>query len=130
METPPNRLPKDHPMYEARLRAQHGLVLGLGALPGGIVGGLLLGVPLAQQIEGFPLSILTTGVLSVLVFLALGLLVLAAAQGLLRLVRGFWTLEHAMEEISEEKRIAWYTAIVGLFFLGLALGYSLALVMA
>jgi hypothetical protein len=117
-------------MYEARLRAQHGMVLGLGALPGGIVGGLVLGFPVAQAIAGLPVTLLTAGPLSVLVLLGLGLLALAAAQGVPRLARGFWTMQHAMEELSTDQRIVWYTAVAGLLFLGLGLGYGLALLLA
>ena len=129
METP-ERLPKEHPAYEARLRAQHGMVLSLGALPAGLLGGLILGVPLAQRVEGLPLSLGTTGILSVLLILGLGLMALGLLQGAARLAQGFWQMEHGMDEISGEKRLAWYTAVTGLFFLSLGLGFSLAYLVA
>lgn len=119
----------DDPLYEARLRAQHGLLLALGQLPAGLATGLFLGAPIALAIEGFPTSIVTTGVISVLLLLGLGLLALGVAQGALRLVGGFWQLRHALHELREEQRIAWFTALAGLFLVGLALGYALVLLL-
>ncbi|MBA3532207.1 MAG: hypothetical protein H0T73_09835 [Ardenticatenales bacterium] len=124
------RLSKDDPRYRERLESQHGIVIGLGALPLGVLGGLFFGVPLAQRSEGFPLSILTTGVASVLLCIGVGLLILALVQGVLRLMRGFWALQHSLAELPSERQMVWHTFVVGLLFLGLALGYGLAFFIA
>lgn len=114
----------DDPRYEARLRAQHGLVLGAGALPAGAGGGFFFALPFAQGIVGFPRALVPFGLASVLVSLGVGLLLLAAIQGVHRLVPRFWQLRQSLEELSTDQRIAWYTALAGLGFIGAGLGFA------
>lgn len=114
----------DDPRYEARLRAQHGLVLGAGALPAGVGGGFFFALPLAQAIAGFPRAVIPFGLASVLVSLGIGLLVLAGIQGVHRLVPRFWQLRQSLEELSTDQRIAWYTALAGISFIGAGLGFA------
>lgn len=122
----------DHedPHYEKRLASQHGMVLGLGALPVGAIGGLFFGIPMARTVVGFPQGILTTGLVSVLLSLGIGLLLLSMGQGAWRLIRDFWNLRLSMEELPGEQRLVWYTFVMALLFLGLGLGYSVAFLIA
>lgn len=122
-------LDRDDPLYRARLEAQHGLLVALGALPAGLAGGLFFALPLARNTEGLPLAIHTTGLVSVLLFLGLGLLAYALVRGLVPLVRGFWTLRHAYRELSDDQRIVWGVTLFGLGTLGAAAGWLLAFVL-
>ncbi len=119
------QLSTDDPRYEARLRAQYGVVLGIGLLPLGIILGILVAYPLAQMTSGFPLAIFPTGVSSVLVLLGAGLYLLALTQDLLLVVEGFWNLRHSVKEISGAQRVTWNIGRVGVLLLGIGFGFGL-----
>ena len=120
-----DQLSKDDPRYQARLNAQHGIILGVATLPLSIIMGFFFALPFAQTTEGFPLAIIPVGVSTVLIFLGVGLYVLALAQGLLPLVEQFWNLRSSIEEISVKDRLTWQTALAGLLFLGLGVGFGI-----
>ena len=119
------QLSTDDPRYEARLRAQYGVILGIGLLPLGIVLGVLAAYPLAQMTSGFPLAIIPTGVSSVLILLGAGLYLLALTQGLLLVVEGFWNLRHSLKEISSTQRLTWRIGLTGVLLLGIGFGFGM-----
>ena len=122
---PNEPLSPDDPRYQARLQAQHRVVLAIGVLPLGILIGLLVAVPLAQMTKGFPFAIIPTGISMVLVFLGIGLYVLALMQGFLLIVEGFWNLRHSFNEISSTEKLIWRIALTGVSVLGLGVGFGL-----
>ena len=119
------QLSPDDPRYQARLQAQHTVVLAIGLLPLGIVLGVFAAFPFAQMTKGFPLAVVPTGVSSVLVCLGIGLYLLALTQGFLLIVEGFWNLRHSFNEISGTQRLTWRTALAGALLLGLGVGFAL-----
>lgn len=119
------QLSPDDPRYQARLQAQHTVVLAIGLLPLGIVLGVFAAFPLAQMTKGFPLALIPTGICSVLVCLGIGLYLLALTQGFLPIVEGFWNLRHSFNEISGTQKLTWRTALVGMLLLGLGVGFTL-----
>ncbi|MGB0388974.1 MAG: hypothetical protein ACPGWR_29480, partial [Ardenticatenaceae bacterium] len=121
-----NHLSKDNPRYQARLQAQHGLVLSLATWPLGIAIGIFCALPFAQAMEGFPLAIMPAGISTVLICLGTGLYLLALVQGVLNLAEGFWNLRHSLQEISAEERVIWQTALTGLLIVGIGMGFCIA----
>lgn len=110
----------------ARLVAQHELLLMPAIPPAALGGAFFLALPLAARADGFSVTILSTGIASVLLLLGLGLLSLAAAQGLRGQVRRRWRLELSRDRLSATETMVWIEALVGLAALGAAAGWLLA----
>lgn len=119
------QLSTDDPRYQARLKAQYSVILGIGLLPLGMVLGLLAAYPLAAMTRGFPLAIFPTGVSSVLILLGIGLYVLALTQDFLLVVEGFWNLRHSLTEISSIQRLTLRIGLAGVLLLGIGFGFGL-----
>jgi len=128
-------LAPDDPRYPKRLDSQHRLALLPGVLLGGAITGAFLALPVAVRDvasplrfreDGFPLFSLSAGVVSVFLLLGLGLMGLAVAQGVWRLIPAFWLLQTSLDEIPENQRLLWQTLEIGVGILGFGVGVALA----
>ncbi len=122
----PTPIATDDPRYQARLDSQHRLALSPGLFVAGLIGGTFLALPASTRTDGFPLAVIPAGITIVFIFLGIGLLVLAVAQGVLRLIPAFWRLRTSLEELPTDQRITWQLVEGGLLILGFGVGVVLS----